>query len=147
VTSPVLNQLNLVVKDMDATLAFYRAAGLDIPETAVGRTASGAHHVQVKTPDGLDLEFDSAALARVYNGGWRAEPKGPSRAVLSFRVISRDTVDRTCDALARLGYTVSQPPYDTFWGARYAIVLDPDGNYVGFMSDSDPAKRRPPPDI
>lgn len=26
-------------------------------------------------------------------------------------------------------------------GARYAIVEDPDGNYVGVMSPSDPARR------
>jgi uncharacterized glyoxalase superfamily protein PhnB len=147
VPSPVLNQLNLVVQDMQATLRFYRAAGLDIPEASIWRTASGAHHVQVKTPDGIDLEFDSAALAKAYNAGWRAAPEGRSHVVLGFRVATRDAVDQTCGDLARLGYTVSQPPYDTFWGARYAIVLDPDGNHVGFMSDSDPARRGPPPDL
>jgi predicted enzyme related to lactoylglutathione lyase len=42
---------------------------------------------------------------------------------------------------------VSQPPYDTFCGARYAILLDPDGNYVGLMSPPDPARRSAPPDI
>ncbi|MDA1073969.1 MAG: hypothetical protein O3A63_04305 [Proteobacteria bacterium] len=24
-----------------------------------------------------------------------------------------------------------KPPYDTFWGSRYAIINDPDGNNVG----------------
>ena len=38
-----------------------------------------------------------------------------------------------------------QPPYDTFWGARYAIICDPGG---GIMSPSDEARRsgrRAPP--
>jgi len=31
--------------------------------------------------------------------------------------------------------------------ANYAIVEDPDGNHVGVMSASDPARRTVPPDI
>ena len=45
------------------------------------------------------------------------------------------------------GYRGQQPPYDAFWGARYAVVEDPDGNAVGIMSPSDPDRRsmaRPP---
>jgi hypothetical protein len=37
---PVLALLDLVVRDMDATLAFYRRLGLEIPDHAVWRTAS-----------------------------------------------------------------------------------------------------------
>ena len=57
-SSPVLDQLNLVVRDMDATLAFYRRLGLHIPDTAAWRTASGAHHVEVVMPNGMHLEFE-----------------------------------------------------------------------------------------
>ena len=46
-----------------------------------------------------------------------------------------------------MGHKTSQPPFDPFWGARYAIVEDPDGNCIGFMSPSDPARRGPPPDL
>ena len=50
-------------------------------------------------------------------------------------------------ALAAAGAAVQQEPYDAFWGARYAVVSDPDGNGVGIMSPVDPAQRRdqPPP--
>ena len=41
--------------------------------------------------------------------------------------------------LTGAGYRGQQPPYDAFWGARYAVVEDPDGNAVGLMSPSDPA--------
>jgi len=40
-----------------------------------------------------------------------------------------------------------QPPFDAFWGARYAIVEDPDGNVIGFQSPSDPERRTAPPGI
>ena len=50
-------------------------------------------------------------------------------------------------ALAADGVPVQQQPYDAFWGARYAVVSDPDGHGVGIMSPVDPALRRnePPP--
>ena len=144
---PIFDQLNLVVGDMEATLRFYRAAGLNIPEESVWRTASGAHHAQAKMPNGVEIEFDSAKLAKAYNKGWREPGETLSRCVLSLKVDSRDAVDRSCEKLAGLGYSVSQPPFDTFWGSRYAIVLDPDGNSVGFMSSPDPQKRSAPPEI
>jgi catechol 2,3-dioxygenase-like lactoylglutathione lyase family enzyme len=105
---PVLDQINLVVRDMDATLTFYRRLGLDIPDRAVWRTDSGAHHVTVTMPNGVDLEF--------------AE-------------------------LIGAGYPGRRPPYDAFWGARYAIVADPDGNEVGLMSPTDPARRAASPAV
>ena len=90
----VFNQLNLVVRDMDATLRFYRAAGLDIPEESVWRTASGAHHVQVRMSNGVELEFDSARLAKVYNSGFREPAEPVSRCILGLSVGSRDAVDQ-----------------------------------------------------
>jgi hypothetical protein len=38
-------------------------------------------------------------------------------------------------------------PEDAFWGSRYAIVEDPDGNAIGLMSPADLARQteRPPP--
>jgi uncharacterized glyoxalase superfamily protein PhnB len=145
--TPTLNQVDLIARDMEASLAFYRALGVGIPASAIWRTATGIHHVDVPMPGGLVLHFDSAALARVYDRGWR-EPTGTgTRSVLSFAVASREDVDRIHSELARRGYRVAQPPYDAFWGSRYAIVEDPDGNHVGIMSPKDPALRTGPPEI
>jgi uncharacterized glyoxalase superfamily protein PhnB len=144
---PDLSLIDLVVRDMDATIGFYRAVGVNIPEQAIWRTASGIHHVDITMPGGLTLHFDSGALAKVYDRGWR-EPTGTgTRNVLTFKVDSRDGVDQMHNTLTGLGHRSSQPPYDTFWGARYAIVEDPDGNHVGFMSPSDPTRRGAPPDL
>ena len=144
---PDLNQIDLVVRDMDATIAFYRALGVEIPESAIWRTATGIHHVDLAMPGGLIVHFDSPALAKVYDGGWR-EPSGPgTRVVLTFHVSSRGEVDRLHAELTGLGHPSAQPPYDAVWGARYAIVEDPDGNHVGVMSPKDPARRTAPPEI
>ena len=46
--------------------------------------------------------------------------------------------------LVDAGYTGRQPPYDAFFGARYTIVADADGNDVGLMSPIDPDRKYVP---
>lgn len=142
-----LDQVDLVVEDMEASIAFYRSLGVEIPEDTIWRTATGAHHVDLVMPGGLTLHFDSPALARTYNRGWREPTGAGTQIVLSFKVASRSAVDRIHKQMTALGHRSAQPPYDTFWGARYAILEDPDGNHVGVMSPSDPSRRSAPPEL
>ena len=144
---PELFLVDFVARDIEATIAFYRALGLDIPETAIWRTATGIHHVDVAMPGGAMVHFDSPALAKVYDRGWREPSGNGTRVVLSFQVDSRAEVDRLHDHLTAFGHPSAQPPFDAFWGARYAIVEDPDGNHIGLMSASDPAHSTAPPAI
>lgn len=136
---PVLDQINVVVRDMEAMTAFYRRLGvrIDDPPAPWDR-----HHRTAATPEGLDLDLDSREFATVWNRGWSAADAG---VVIGFRVADRDAVDQTYLDLTSAGYVGQQPPYDAFWGARYAIVEDPDGNSVGLMSPVDPARRASPP--
>jgi uncharacterized glyoxalase superfamily protein PhnB len=143
---PTFDGLNLVATDMDATLGFYRDLGVAIPESAVWRGDSGgaAHHVDIGMPNGVSFDFDSGELARLYNAGW-AGSGAEGRTLIGFRVATRDAVDETYARLTAAGHRGLQEPYDAFWGARYAIVEDPDGRQVGMMSPSDPAWRGSPP--
>ena len=138
----VFDQVNLVVKDMARTLAFYRRLGVEIPESGVWKTHSGIHHVSIGGAGGVDMSFASHALARRYNRGYAAER---GRVLLGFGLPSREAVDELFDELVTHEHQALQPPYDAFWGARYAIVEDPDGNPVGLMSPSDDAHRSEPP--
>jgi uncharacterized glyoxalase superfamily protein PhnB len=67
--------------------------------------------------------------------------------VLTFSVTAREDVDRIHDTLKGLGYPGAQAPWDAFWGSRYAIICDPDGNHIGIMSPMDASRRAPPPDL
>lgn len=145
--APVLDQLNLVVAHMERSIDFYRAIGLDISDDAVWRTGSGAHHVVMKMPDGFELALDSHALAETYNAGWRAFDGVGNRTVMSFRYADASEVDAVYERIVALGHVSAQSPFYTFWGSRYAIVADPDGNHVGLMSPPDRAHRGPPPSI
>ena len=134
--TPILDQINLVCSDINATLSFYREMGVDIPEELVWTTATGAHHVEVKMPGGFELSFDSPALAQVYNSGHPELRSGRSNNIMSFRLGSADDVDLLYDKMVKKGHPGSQQPYTTFWGSRYAIVEDPDGNWVEFLEQS-----------
>lgn len=142
---PSLRQVNLVARDMAATLAFYRRLGLDIPDEAVWSSGGAPHHVVVDMPDGLQLELDSPELTRAYDPGWEHSDGNPN--FLVFTMPSRGAVDETFADLTAAGHPGHLAPWDAFWGARYAIVDDPDGNHIGLMSPSDPDRRAAPPTL
>jgi catechol 2,3-dioxygenase-like lactoylglutathione lyase family enzyme len=125
-----LDQLNLVVSDIDAARAFY--ARLDLQFDDGGDPFWAQQHVTARDVP-LDVDMDSAAFAQEWNAGW----PGGSGVVLGFKVEARDEVDSLVEKLAADGVPVQQPPYDAAWGARYAVVSDPDGNAVGIMSPID----------
>ena len=137
--APVLDQLNIVVRDMDAAVDFYRRLGLEIPDTL---PEWQSHHRTAETSGEVDLELDSTAFTPDWNAGWPASQPG---IVVGFRVASREDVDDLYEELTSAGHRGEQPPYDAFWGARYAIVEDPSGNAVGLMSPIDPSLRAAPP--
>lgn len=137
---PRLDQINLVVRSMTPAIDFYRLLGVDIEEPPA---PWDEHHRTAETGDGLDLDIDSSHFASQWNQGWPDDREG---VVLGFRVTERDTVDAIYTRLTEAGHVGQQPPYDAFWGARYALVADPAGNSVGIMSRPDPDRRTRPPD-
>lgn len=137
-----LGQINVVVRDMRKSLAFYRLLGLSIEEIPLAEWAP--HHASGVTSNGVHVEFDSVAFAKQWNPGLD-EAKLGSAVIPFFHVPSREEVDRVHARLMAAGHWSQKAPEDAFWGARYAIVEDPDGNSVGIMSSIDESRRRPPP--
>jgi len=136
----VLDQLNIVGRDRDAAVDVYRRLGIEIPSRL---PEWQAHHRTAEMGGEVDLELDSTAFTPHWNAGWPASQPG---VVVGFRLASREDVDDLYEELTSAGHSGQQPPYDAFWGARYAIVQDPSGNAVGLMSPVDPARRsRPSP--
>ena len=136
-----LTQLNIITDDFDAVLAFYRRLGMTIVESP---RHGEERHAKAQLANGLALEFDNRALARIYNVAWRA-PAGSSAALVGFTLPTREAVDQLYAELVAAGYGGRQRPHDAFWGARYAIVADPAGNDVGLMSPIDESRKSWPP--
>ena len=120
--------IELVVSDMAATLAFYRRLGV-----AIARDVDGEPHVDVDLGGGLRLAFDTETTIRSFDPEW-SMPTGGHRIALAFACDSPAEVDVAYAELTGAGYEGHLPPWDAFWGMRYAVVHDPDGNPVDLFA-------------
>ena len=123
-----LDLIGLVVADMARSLAFYRRLGLEVPPEADGQP-----HVEAALPGGLRLAWDTVETIRSFDPDW-APPGGGHRIGLAFRLDAPADVDHAYAELVALGYAGHKAPWDAFWGQRYAIVHDPDGNPVDLFA-------------
>ena len=138
-----ISQINIIAKNYGETLRFYRMVGLDIPEPV--NQPVGALHALSKSDEGMALEVDNHHLASIYHAGIRKNGNSSGSTIIGISLESRDLVDVTYARLVEAGFEGRQPPYDAFWGSRYAVVADPDGNDVGLMSPPDEGKASWPP--
>lgn len=122
-----LSVIGLVVADMPATLAFYRRLGLDIPAEA-----DSEPHVDVALGD-LALAFDTRETILSFDPSW-TPPSGGARTGLAFAAGSPAEVDAAYAELTAAGVEGHLEPWDAFWGMRYAVVHDPDGNSVDLFA-------------
>jgi uncharacterized glyoxalase superfamily protein PhnB len=106
---------------MAAALDFYRRLGWAF-ETPT------EDHAITRLPGGIRVEIDSRSFAGQWDNGYSGATGGST--VLGICTDTREEVDELYADLVAHGARRRQPPYDAFWGSRYAIVDDPDGNPV-----------------
>ena len=122
-TTPRCTGFSITSRDPSASVAFYRALGFEVQEDKHGGGRSCV--------DAPNQHFDIDDLAAVPN--WNEGVTGPGVNIV-FELDERAEVDALTERLAALGYRVQQPAYDAPWGRRYAVVEDPDGTPIAFMS-------------
>lgn len=138
-TQPKFSGAHLFVADMHASLAFYRRLGLTIEH------GGGDHFARAVAPDGSSgLQLGSYALTRGYNPNWQT-PGAVAKSTLNFELDSRAAVDALYAEFTSSGDHGSLAPIDAFWGSRFAVILDPDGNEVCLQSPQDRARAIKPP--
>ena len=116
----------LFVSDIDRSLAFYKQLGMEVEKvsSSFARSLIGGEVV---------LELGTAELTLSYDPGYVA-PDNISKGTINFELASRAAVDEKFAELVASGYTGHLSPIEALWQARFAIVLDPDGNQVGLHS-------------
>ncbi|MEP6816392.1 MAG: VOC family protein [Marmoricola sp.] len=119
--------IELVVADMPTSLAFYRRLGLDLPAQA-----DTEPHVDVDL-GGIHLALDTRDTILSFDPGW-TPPSGGHRMALAFACESPAEVDSAYAELVDNGAEAHLEPWDAFWGMRYAVVHDPDGNPVDLFA-------------
>jgi uncharacterized glyoxalase superfamily protein PhnB len=121
-----LDMVGIVVKDMKEALDFYRVLGFDIPDQV-----NEDQHVEV-IQDGFRLAFDKQDMIKEIYGSWE-EPAG-HRIELAFLCENAESLNELHKKVVDHGYASHREPWDAFWGQRYAIVQDPDGNLISLFA-------------
>jgi catechol 2,3-dioxygenase-like lactoylglutathione lyase family enzyme len=116
---PELNAIGIVAADMARSIAFYRALGLDMPDTP------DEGHIEVAMANGTRLMLDSEATVLSFRPDWRRETG--NQAGLAFECSSAAEVDEIYSRVTGAGFDGEKGPWDAFWGQRYAQLRDPDG--------------------
>jgi hypothetical protein len=144
--SPDLFMVDFVARDMDATIGFYpRSRRRNSREKRSGARRAVLTHSR-PMPGGLVMPLRQHSARETTTAAWQetVRRRDARRAELSRRsradVRTASTTHHRPRPLERTAAVSTR-----CWGARYAIVVDPDGNHIGLMSPSDPALRRAPP--
>jgi len=123
---PQLNAIGITVADMAATIRFYRALGLDVPETP------GEGHVDAFLPNGVRFMLDSEDVVRSFLPAWTREDG--NQIAVAFECSSPAEVDEVHARVVAAGFESEKDPWDAFWGQRYSILVDPDGVRVNLYA-------------
>lgn len=138
------DQVNVVVPDVAGAAGFLRALGADIDDIDDQWAEWGEHHVTLPAvDDGFAVDLDSSRFA----SHWGGLPDDFTGVVVNLRADGREVVDATFERALELGAVGLRPPYDAFWGARYAVVRGPGPIIVGVMGPVDPAARGATPRV
>jgi uncharacterized glyoxalase superfamily protein PhnB len=123
-----LDAIGIAVESIDRARDFYRHLGLELPEDP-----DGHGHVEVTLAGGLRVMFDSFETMTSFDPSW-SHVRGSTNASLAFSCETPDEVDAMHDELVAAGGTSHLAPWDAFWGMRYAVLRDPDGNELSLYA-------------
>ena len=121
-----LDAIGIASKDMKETVRFYALLGVDLKEEG------GPEHYEGSTPSGIRIMADTVELMKKINPDW-VEPVGSGMS-LAFVLDAPADVDVTFEKIREAGFKTIKDPWDAFWGQRYALVHDPDGNEVALFA-------------
>ncbi len=119
-----LDLISVVTQNMKESLAFYRHI-FTIPE---GLDNEG--HVEITLDNGLRFAWDTVAVMQSFEPHYSFAPK----QVGAFLCDSPAQVDEQFRHLTNNGGKSVKEPWDAFWGQRYALLADPDGNVLDLFA-------------
>jgi uncharacterized glyoxalase superfamily protein PhnB len=126
-TNPRLAVISIVTDDMPAAIAFYESCGLQL--SGGGPTEPHSEFGGA----GIKVMLDTREVVTAIDPHWKP-PSGGHAMALAFDCGTPDDVDATFDRMVAAGAGIAKKPWDAFWGQRYAVITDPDGNPVDLFA-------------
>ena len=122
-----MNAIGIVTADMPKSLEFYGLLDLNVPAYDPSQD-----HFDCELPNGLRIMWDTVELVKGFMPGY---VHGSGSGIgFAFQCASPAGVDAVYERVIAAGFSGSNPPWDAFWGMRYAILTDPDGNAVSLYA-------------
>ncbi len=119
-----LNVIGILCSNVEASIGFYRSLGVPFPDYD-----PETGHYEADLGGGVRFLLDTYDVAEMFMDDFRP-PTGNDQMGLAVEFDSPAEVDAAYAELTGAGHPGVKPPFDAFWGQRYATVADPDGNHV-----------------
>ncbi|MEU8359822.1 VOC family protein [Nonomuraea sp. NPDC048882] len=106
---PTLNTIDIVVSDLDASIAFYACLGVEFK-----LDEHSPEHAGCDLPNGLHAMLDTEGFRTPFLPGWSAPTSGP-RTLPCFEFHTPSGVDATYAELVAAGHRGIAEPFDAFF--------------------------------
>ncbi len=137
---------HLVVDNANAALEFYKK-GLGATETFRMPYEDGNRlmHSEINVLGARIFVVDAFPEFAAQHGGNHYQPPKQLKGTSVTIHIEVPDCDSAIKRMVDAGATITMPPMDAFWGARYGQVLDPFGHAWSFAHPKPEAMKMPQP--
>lgn len=119
-----LDMIGIIVEDMSKAVDFYQSLGFKI------KGERSEDYLELVS-DSIRISLNSKKMiAGIY--GFKPQLTG-ERIELAFLCESPSSLEQKVEQVRRSGFKIFKEPWDAFWGQYYAIIQDPDGNYLSLF--------------
>jgi uncharacterized glyoxalase superfamily protein PhnB len=118
--------IGIVSENPARSVEFFKILGVEIKQF------ENSGHYEGNTPNGVRIMLDTVDVIKTMDPNF-TKIRG-NGLTLCFKQDSAQTVDKLYDQFIRTGFKGIKPPWNAFWGQRYACVADPDGNQIDLFA-------------
>lgn len=121
-----LDMVGIVVSEMAKAIEFYKVLGFSVigdPNQPYVELANQGVRISLNTRE---------MITGIY--GFEPESNG-DKIELAFLCETVAEVDQVTARIKTAGYEIFKEPWDAFWGQRYAIIKDLDGNLLSLFAN------------
>lgn len=121
-----LDMIGIITKDIKKAVEFYETLGFKTIDS------SSEDYIELDN-NGVRISLNTAKMvANIY--GYEPVTVG-DKIELAFLCDSTIEVDALYNKMVTAGYESFKAPWDAFWGQRYAIIKDIDGNLLSLFAN------------
>src|SRR5579859_4666052 len=122
-----MNAVGITTANVERSLQFYAALGLQTPPYQAGED-----HFSCELPNGVNFMWDTVELVQGFLPSYR---HGAGCSVgICFECSGPGDVNSIYERVTAAGFEGEKEPWDAFWGQRYAVLKDPDGNLISLYA-------------